>query len=108
MTTNIYCIGISGVRLSDPACDALYQSALRLMNSKKNEIKLYHDDISGVVRTNFERSSMGGTYGYVFIADIVTIRGKSFATFLVSDADKSDGRKSTTWMKRAGFVVTLK
>lgn len=93
----IYCFGISGVRLSEAACEALFQGGLRLVRSKKRELRIVNDDVSGTVQTEFKKAHLGPTVGYLFTADIVTDKGSSTTEFIIANSDMGDNRDSKRW-----------
>jgi hypothetical protein len=83
----------SGLRLSDAACDALFQTACDCVRDEIKEKKIIHDDVMGVVTTNFDDGLMGSTCGIIFDANIDTPNGSTKVTYIVRTADLETVRR---------------
>lgn len=81
---DIYCIMFCGASLSNAARDALFQAACDCVRDEKNERKVYHDDVQGVVYTRFNFGMLGDSIsGIVFEGDIETEEGETHTKFIV-------------------------
>lgn len=92
MNIKIMCLVCSGLKLTEPALDCLYRAAITLTKSKKTEMKFHHDDVYGIITTDYQLAQLAQTSGYVFDAEITTKEGSSTAKFLVRNSDLKSGK----------------
>lgn len=106
----IYCLMSSGVSLSDPARDALFQTACNCIRDEKNERKVYHDDVRGIVHTDFNFSTLGHAItGIVFEGEIETDQGSSYVKFIVNTYNLEKVRyMENKWISFDDFIKNLK
>lgn len=97
--TKIFCFGITGLPLSDAACDAMFRTACLMAKKGLDKRRIVHDDVEGVVTTEFEHACMGSFTGMVFDGDIATPKGTTAARFLVRYNDLEGYERS---LKRGG------
>lgn len=81
----ILTVNMHGVSLSHLATCLIHKAACKLSKTKKSEYKIVNDDVEGIVWTDFESVSFGGTAGYLFHADIETKAGKTNVVYLIKE-----------------------
>ncbi len=108
--SKLYCIMFSGASLSDAACDALFQAACDCVRDEKHEKKVYHDDVIGVVHTDFDFGMTGCIGGIVFEGEIETSDGDTKVKYLVQRHDLENARKHMEWTRMSfdEFVERMK
>lgn len=89
---------MSGLPISLAASDALLKTAKIMLDKNKSERRIYHDDIEGTVRTDFEYAVMGSLYGIVFEGDVITKKGSTVVRYLVRTED-FEGEKEAVWKR---------
>ena len=97
--SKLYCIMFTGTSLSDAACDALFQAACDCVRDEKHQKKVYHDDVIGVVHTEFNYGMTGEIGGIVFEGEIETSEGETKVKYLVQRHDLENARKHMKWTK---------
>lgn len=95
----LYCVGWTGVHLSDAAIDVLTRTGIRMIKDHRRKQKVYNDDISGIVETKFETGMFGTLHGFVFEADIMTDKGESNVVFILNE-DVTEERLDKSVIKR--------
>ena len=102
MNVKVMCFVCSGLPLTDAALDCMYRAALTLVKNKKSEIKFHHDDVYGIITTEFKMAQLADASGYVFDAEITTEKGSSVAKYIVRNSDISHGKsKKHFWVDQA-------
>lgn len=81
--TKIFCFGVTGLPLSDAACDLLFRTACRMAKKGQEKARIVNDDAEGVVTTEFEHACLGSFTGMVFDGDVSTPQGVTSTRFLV-------------------------
>lgn len=89
----------TGKSISDAAADALFQTACDCIKYEKFERKIYHDDVSGIVHTDFKYGSVADVTGLVFGGDVDTPKGSTKIQFVVKTADLENVRHHLKWEK---------
>lgn len=97
--SSIYCVMFSGAALSEAACDALFQAACDCVRDEKYEKKVVHDDVVGIVHTDFDYGITGDIGGIVFEAEIETEQGDSKTKYIVRRRDLEKARHQVIWEK---------
>lgn len=94
----IYCLMFSGKSLSGTVSEALYQAAVYCVRKECNKRKVIHDDVEGLVQTDFETMIIGSVAGIIFNAEIDCINGSTKVTYIVSENDIDDDEEYA-WVK---------
>lgn len=103
----IYCYMVSGLSLSDIQCDALYYGACWMIKKQKSFCEMTHDDVKGVITSDFQSVAMGGMAGLYFEAEFECDRGECKATFMVREADVIElekAKKGRPWLDWDDYV----
>ena len=90
MRCKLLCIFFSGKPLTDAARDSIMRTSVTLVKNKKNRVDFIHDDVAGTITTEYESSSLAGSTGIVFHAEISTKKGKTSADYLIREPDLID------------------
>ena len=99
MRIRIFCIMFSGTPVSDAVADCLFEAACSCIIKEKNEKKIYHDDVRGMVHTNFDYGSTSEVSGILFEADVETEKGDTHIKYVVRDHDVEAARKYGKWLR---------
>lgn len=91
---NVYCLMFSGKSLSDAAYEALYQCACDCVVKEKYERKVFHDDVRGVVHTDFDFAMMGTVGGIIFEGEVETEKGNTTVKYIVNLYDLENARRN--------------
>lgn len=89
----------TGASLSEAACDALFQAACDCVRDEKHTKKVYNDDVTGEVHTEFDFGMTGEIGGIVFEGDIETPDGETKVKYLVQRHELEKARKHVQWLK---------
>lgn len=93
------CLMKTGVNLSDAACEALYQQALRMTSKGIEHSKVINDDVCGTIDTDYETVNLGSFVGYEFKAMVENPKGKKATiSFIVQSADL-DYEEDHIWLR---------
>lgn len=87
MFPQIYCMMFSGKPLSDSAAEALFQSGCRCALLEKNSQNIFHDDVRGTIKTEFDYAMVGSITGIHFFAEISTEKGNTEVHFIIPSKD---------------------
>lgn len=96
--SKLFCICKSGLPLSDAAAEALYSTARQMLDRNLSSRRIYHDDVEGIVRTDFESTAIGGASGIVFHGDVVNSKGETRVVYLVR-AEDLEGDEDGVWIR---------
>jgi hypothetical protein len=94
----IQCFIQNGPPLSQFASEALYQTACRMIRLDKSKQTVYHDDCMGTVTTKWQTAILGGSAGFVFVAQIKDENGHHEVHYLVN-ADEEKMGEEGDWYK---------
>ena len=86
------------------------RASVTLAQKKKNRVEFIHEDVAGVITTEYESASIGGSSGIVFHAEITTKKGKTTADYLIREPDLidfNDGHERM-WLSEADIKKQLK
>jgi len=92
---------ITGKSLSDAAREALLNTARRLFESNRHSLRIVHDDVEGEVCTDYESTTLGSLFGYIFKSDVVTSEGETTVVFLVDPDNVTQENLANTEWKQA-------
>ncbi len=95
----MFCIAVSGIRLSNSALDSMFQTARRMIIQKKHEMRLCHDDVAGKVFTDYEEVTFIDLVGYRFFAEVSNDKGSSHAEFLVRHQEVGEDVSKAEWQR---------
>ncbi len=100
----------TGVSLSDAACDALFQAACDCVRDEKNQKKVYNDDVTGIVYTEFDYGMTGDIGGILFEGEIETSDGETKVQYLIQRHELEKARHNVEWtrMNFDEFVERMK
>ena len=101
--SKIYCIMFTGASLSDAACEALYQGACDCVRDEKHERKIRHDDVTGVIYTDFDFGVLGSVNGIVFEGNIETEEGDSEVKYIIQTYELEKVRRQERFWHRMSF-----
>ena len=104
MNVKIMCLVCSGLPLTDNALDCMYRAAISLVKNKKTEMKFCHDDVYGVITTDYKMAQLADASGYVFEAEITTEKGASTAKYIVRNSDIQNGKVEKGFWVRPKLV----
>jgi hypothetical protein len=97
---------MSGVSLSDAACDALFQAACKCVHQEKHQAKVVNDDVAGAIHTEFEFGMSGAISGILFEGEIETEKGHSKVKFVVNPNDLEEAHKGK-WVSFSEFLEVM-
>jgi|GEM_PF-2445519 len=84
---NIYCLGFSGISLTNEVLQVLFFGAQSMFVSGDQQRLVKFAFVEGEIKTDYQAGVLGSVGGYLFHASIDTPRGSTKVRYLVRKAD---------------------